>query len=112
MEHRIVLTPKEAAKLSSKLTFIDTTYVKDQYTGEKRIRTDETGKHEEKEYETPVTGTIERFSSKCALGDITDIWFEVKWTKDKVQFEVEFESNVPEEYSTRPNASGWEILKQ
>jgi hypothetical protein len=110
MELRIVLPHKEAVELSSKLTFLETSYVKDEYTGKKRIRIDESGGLEEKQYGTPVTGVIERFSSKCKLGDIEDIWFEVKWTDDKIRFEVEFEGEIPEAYSNYPNVKGWEIL--
>ncbi len=57
MEHRIALTKAEALELSSKLKILGVGYVKDEYTGTKRCRTDETGVRE-KDYETPVTGTI------------------------------------------------------
>jgi hypothetical protein len=40
-----------------------------------------------------------------------DIWFEVKWTKDKVRFEIEFEGEVPEKYKNRTNIKGWQILE-
>jgi len=69
MEHRIVLTQKEAFKLSKELKFINSSYIKDEYTGEKRIRVDETKEIREKEYPTPVKGTAVRFSSKCKLGE-------------------------------------------
>ncbi len=111
MEYRIVLTDKEAFELSSRLTFLSTVYVRDKYTGQKRIRTDESGETEEKAYETPVKGVIHRFSSKCELENIEDIWFEIKWTKSKKRFEIEFEGKVPDEFKGRENIRGWYILK-
>lgn len=110
MEHRILLTQKEAFELSKKLEFIGVGYVKDEYTGEKRLRIDETKEIREKDYPTPVKGTIVRFSSKCKLGSIENVWFEVKWTNNKVRFEIEFEGEVPDEFKNRPNIKGWDIL--
>lgn len=57
MEHRIALTKAEALELSGKLNTLGVGYVRDEYTGTKRYRTDETGVRE-KDYKTPVTGTI------------------------------------------------------
>ncbi len=111
MEHRIVLSQEEAFELSKELEFIEVGYVKDEYTGERRIRIDETKEVREKDYPTPVKGTAVRFSAKCKLGDIEDIWFEVKWTKDIVRFEIEFEGEVPGKYKNRPNIKGWQILE-
>lgn len=111
MEHRVVLSQQEAFELSKKLEFIDVGYVKDEYTGTKRFRIDESKVVREKEYETPVKGTTVRFSANCKLGNIENVWFEVKWTEDKVRFEIEFEGDVPEEFKNRPNVNGWEILK-
>lgn len=110
MEHRIALTQKEAFELSKKLKFLSFFLVKDDYTGTKRIRIEESGLVREKEYPTSVTGTIVRISSKCEMGDIKDIWFEVKWTEDTTRFEVEFEGEVPQEFKDRPNIKGWDIL--
>ena len=110
MEHRVLLNQEEAYELSKKLKFLSSSWVKDEYTGTKRIRIDESGSIREKDYPTPVTGTTVRISSKCELGEIKDIWFEVKWTGDKVRFEIEFEGEVPEEYKNRPNIRGWDIL--
>lgn len=39
MEHRIVLTTSEAAKLSKELIFIEPAYIRDEYTGTQRKRT-------------------------------------------------------------------------
>ncbi len=110
MEHRILLTNEEAFELSSKLEFIDTSYVRDEYTGAKRIRLSPQG-IVEKEYETPVKGVIHRFSSLCKMGDIEDIYFEIKWTGKTSRFEVEFEGKVPVKYKDRPNLKGWDILQ-
>jgi len=38
LEHRIALSHKEAFELANKLTFINSSFVKDTYTGTKRIR--------------------------------------------------------------------------
>ncbi len=111
MEHRIVLTQEEAYELSQKLEIIGIGFVKDTYNGKRRVRVDETKIPREKDYPTPVMGTTVRYSAKCKLGNIENIWFEVKWTKDKVRFEIEFEGDVPEEYKNRPNIKGWEILR-
>lgn len=111
MEHRILLTHEEAFELSKKLEFLDTSYVKDTYDGEKRVRIDESKEIREKPYPTPVSGTIVRFSSKCKLGEIENIYFEVKWTKETARFEIEFENEVPQEFKDRPNIAGWDILK-
>jgi len=111
MEHRVVLTNKDALSLSEKLTFLSTAYIKDVYTGEKRIRTGPNG-IKEKEYPTLLKGIIYRFSSHCKMGDIKDIWFEFKWTDNKSRFEIEFEGKVPEEFKNRPNISGWGILRK
>jgi len=97
MEYRIVLTDEEAFDLSSRLTFISVGYVRDEYTGEIRKRTDLTGKILDKEYKTPVKGVVYRFSAKCKLGDIENIWFEEKWTDNCRRFEIEFEGEIPEE---------------
>ena len=111
MEHRILLTQEEAYALSTRLNFIEVSWVKDEYTGSKRIRkaTDGSG---EKVYPTPVTGTTVRFSAKCELDGIENIWFEVKWTSTEVRFEIEFEDTVPEEFKNRPNIKGWDILNK
>ncbi|HSX39072.1 MAG TPA: hypothetical protein VLI92_00550 [Candidatus Saccharimonadales bacterium] len=112
MEYRIVLTQEEAFELSKKLEVVRTDYVKDDYTGSKRIRFDTlTNEISEKDYPTPVKGTIVRLSSKCKLDNFDNIWFEVKWTKDKTRFEIEFEGEVPEEFKGRPTIKGWDILK-
>ncbi|EKD99688.1 MAG: hypothetical protein ACD_22C00206G0005 [uncultured bacterium] len=111
MEHRILLTQEEAFELSKELEIIGISFVKDEYTGEKRFRIDEAKKKHEKDYLTPVKGTTVRFSAKCKLGTIGGVWFEVKWTNNKVRFEIEFEGEVPEKYLSRPNIRGWEILK-
>jgi len=108
MEHRIVLTKEEAFDLSSKLKILGAGYVRDEYTGTKRYRTDETGIRE-KDYETPVNGIIHRFSSKCELRDIKNVWFEYKWTDKKDRFEIE--ETIPEEFKNRENIRGWDILK-
>ena len=110
MEHRILLTQQEAFELSNKLEFIEISYVKDTYDGKKRIRTDLTNDHNKKLYPTPVKGTIVRFSAKCKLGNIENIWYEVKWTNNTVRFEIEFENEVPKEFKNRPNIKGWNIL--
>lgn len=94
------------------LTIPSTHYIKDEYTGSKRIHIDEFGKKSEKEYITPVSGSIHRYSSKCTLGDTTDVWFEFKWTENVMRFEIEFEVKVPEEFKTRENIKGWYILKE
>lgn len=112
MEYRIALTQEEAFELSKHLEVIEVSYVKDEYTGEKRIRTENKSKDiREKEYPTPVKGLVARFSAKCKLGDIEDIWFEVKWTQDNIGFEVEFEGEVPEKFKNRPTIKGWQILE-
>ena len=110
MEHRVLLTQEEAYELGKKLKFIRSYWVKDEYTGTKRFRIDESGSVREKDCLTPVKGIVVRISSKCELGGIKDIWFEVKWVGDKVRFEIEFEGEVPEEYKNRPNIRGWDIL--
>lgn len=111
MEHRILLTQDEAFELSKVLEITGIGFVKDEYTGEKRFRTDETKAVREKDYITPVKGSIVRFSAKCKLNDIEDVWFEVKWTDKQVRFEIEFEGVVPEKYKNRQNIKGWDILK-
>ncbi len=73
MEHRITLTKQEAFGLSSKLKILGTSFVKDEYAGVKRIRTEEDG-ITEKEYKTPVKDIIYRYSSSCELGNIKNIW--------------------------------------
>jgi len=108
MEYRIVLTNKEAAELSDQLIFGEFGFVKDEYTGEKRIRTDSEGIRE-KEYKIPIKGIVYRFSTKCKLDGI-DVWFESKWTDKKSRFELEFEGEVPEKFKKRQNITGWDIL--
>lgn len=109
MEHRIILSKKEAAELTEKLTILNVAYVKDVYTGTKRVRTDPSGT-KEKDYETPVTGVIHRFSSQCELDGNSGIWFEYKWTEKTDRFEIEFEQDVPTEFRDRENVIGWDIL--
>ncbi len=111
MEHRIILTNQEAFDLSQRLQILSTGYVKDEYTGTKRIRLDKVNNISEKDYETPVKGIIHRFSSLCRLGNIENVWFEFKWTHNKQHFEIEFEAEVPEEYKSRENVKGWTILQ-
>ncbi len=111
MEHRIHLTTEEAYDLSQKLEFLETSYVRDEYTGTKRIRQDSKGT-EDKEYRTPVKGIVHRFSSLCRMGNIENIWFEIKWTNKTSRFEIEFEDEVPKEYTSRPNLKGWSILEE
>lgn len=110
MEHRIILTDKEAFELFSKLEIIKVFQVTDEYTGKIRIRTDERG-IQKKDYPTPVTGVIHRFTTKCRLDNIENIWFEFKWTNKTKRFEVEFEGEVPQEYKKRENIPGWNILR-
>ena len=109
MEHRILLTKQEAFELSAKLKIIGTSFVKDEYTGTKRIRNDDNG-ITTKVYETPVKGIIYRYSSAAELGNIKNIWFEYKWTDKTDRFEIEFEGEVPQEFKDRENIRGWEIL--
>src|SRR3989339_1985393 len=53
-EHRVVLTQEEAFELSKELEIIGVGFVKDEYTGEKRIRMDESKQVRVKDYSTPV----------------------------------------------------------
>ena len=110
MEHRVSLTDKEAFDLFSKLVILEVYRVTDEYTGEERIKTDERGT-QKRDYKTPVKGVVHRFTSLSRLGEIENIWFEFKWTKNKKRFAVEFEGDVPDEYKKRPNIPGWDILK-
>ncbi len=110
MEHRIALTKQEAFKLSALLKIKGTSFVKDEYTGTKRIRT-EGAEVTEIEYKTPIKGVIYRYSSHCELGDIKNIWFEYKWTAKTNRFEIEFENEVPNKFKDRENVKGWEILR-
>lgn len=110
MEYRIKLTKDEAISLANRLEFLSSGFIKDEYTGKKRIRTDEGGTTEKK-YITPIKGLIFRFSSKCRLGEIKDIWFEYKWTDRKSRFEVEFEGEILNEFKNRKNIPGWNILE-
>lgn len=105
-----MLTQQEAFELSQILDFIEVSYVSDSYDGEKRIRTQMTGETSEKTYPTPVSGVATRFSAKCRLGEIENVWFEVKWTNSTTRFEIEFEGDVPERFKDRPNIKGWDIL--
>lgn len=109
MEYRIVLKSEEIFSLSQRLKFKNVSYVKDEYTGRKRIRTDESG-IKEKEYETPVKGVIHRFSAQCELEEYK-VWFEYKWTDKSARYELEFEEGVPKEFEGRENIRGWDILK-
>ncbi len=110
MEHRIVLTNKEAYNLCQKLGFIETGFVIDKYTGTKRIRKDKK-RTTIKIYKTPVKGVVYRFSIRCKLREIENIWFEFKWTEKKSRFEIEFEDKVPEKFQKRKNIPGWDILR-
>lgn len=110
MEHRIILTNKEAYELCQKLKFQGVGFVVDKYTGIKRIRTDSKGTTT-KVYRTPVKGVIYRFSAKCTLGNIKNIWFEFKWSKEKSRFEIEFEDKIPQKFRKRKNIPGWDILR-
>lgn len=110
MEHRIVLTKEEANKLVAEMKFNFTCYARDEYTGTKRIRLDDKG-ITEKDYETPVSGIIHRFSSHCEMGNIQNIIFEYKWTDKTDRFEIEFEGEVPDEFKNRENIRGWDILR-
>ena len=109
MEHRIVLTKQEAFELSSKLKVLSVSFVSDEYTGIKRIRTEE-NLVTEKEYITPVKGIIYRYSSSCELDNVKKIWFEYKWTNKTDRFEIEFEGEIPEEFKNKENIRGWHIL--
>ncbi len=93
-----------------RLRIVSISFVKDEYTGLKRIRTDENGIRE-KEYITPVQGIIYRYSSLCYLDGHTKVWFEFKWTEKRSRFEIEFEEEVPDEFKNRKNIKGWEILQ-
>lgn len=73
MEHRILLTQEEAFELSKELEILSVGYVKDEYTGDNRIRVDDSGDIRKKDYSTPVKGTTVRFSAKCKLGNIEDV---------------------------------------
>jgi len=46
MEYRIALTKQEAFELSSKLKILGTNFVKNEYTGTKRIRTNKNDRFE------------------------------------------------------------------
>ena len=109
MEYRVILDDGEVASLSKRLIFLETGFIKDVYTGVKRIRTDLEGT-KEKDYETPVKGTSFRFSARCKL-DEAEVWFEYKWTDKKSRFEMEFEGKVPKEFLGRQNIPGWDILR-
>jgi hypothetical protein len=109
MEYRIVLSKKEANELMVRLSVLSTSFVRDCYTGEKRIRTDKYG-DQEKVYVTPVSGVIYRYSSDCELDGAVRVWFEYKWTDKTDRFEMEFEGDIPKEFQGRENIKGWDIL--
>ena len=109
MEHRVVLTNQEASELQENLKILTTVFLKDEYTGTKRHRWDDKGERV-KDYETPVTGVIYKFTSSCEYKDIKDVWFEYKWTDKVSRFEIEFEGEIPTEFANRPNTHGWHIL--
>lgn len=110
MEYRIALTLEEAFNLSRRLKVIRTSWLRDEYTGERRIRTQEDGTIIEKDYLTSVKGTVFRMSSFCEFKGVKNVWFEMKWTDKTSRFEVEFEGKVPDEFKGRSNVSGWDIL--
>ncbi len=109
MEHRFILTPTEANEFVTLMEILDTSYVIDTYDGEKRIRKTNGG-ITEKEYKTPVTGIISRISIKCRYKNFDNVYFETKWTDEKIRIEVEFEDGTPPEYADKPNIPGWDIL--
>ena len=109
MEHRVALTNQEAFEIQKNLKILLTTFIKDEYTGTKRYRWDGAGERV-KNYETPVSGVIYKFTSACEYRGIKGVWLEYKWTDKTSHFEIEFEGKVPTEYANRPNIAGWNIL--
>ncbi len=109
MEHRVVLTNREAFEIQSKLKILSTVFIKDEYTGTKRYRWDDDGERI-KDYVTPIKGMIYKFTSACEYKGIKDVWLEYKWTDKCARFEIEFEGEIPKEFANRPNIHGWNIL--
>jgi len=81
MEHRVIITKKELLEILPNLKILSVGFVKDEYTGEKRTRSDESEKIREKTYKTPVKGTTYRFSAECEYNDIKNVWLEYKWNR-------------------------------
>ena len=109
MEYRFVLKESEVFDLTKKFKFLSVCWIKDEYTGTKRFRTDDNGVRE-KSYKTPVKGVIFKFTALCEV-DGYKVWFEHKWTEHGSRCEVEFEEGEPDEYKNRENITGWDILK-
>ena len=91
------------------LKVLTTAFIKDEYTGTKRHRWDNM-EERIKDYETPVSGVIYKFTSACEYKGIKGVWLEYKWTAKTSHFEIEFEEEVPVEFASRPNIAGWNIL--
>ncbi len=109
-EHRYILTEQDLKEFSPKLDVCYIAFIVDTYTGAKRVRKVR-DKVTEKDYKTPVKGTIYRFSAYAFRGD-NKTFLEFKWT-DKVQrFEIEFEGEVLPQFKGREEVRGWSILEK
>jgi len=110
MEHRVILSSKEATSLLEKATILETFFTIDTYDGTNHTRKTQS-EVLTKPYPTPVVGTIYTFLSHCSIENCNTVWIEYKWTSpENHRFEVEFEETVLEEFKIRQNIPGWNFL--
>ena len=109
-EHRYILTADDLKELSPKLDVWEIAFIIDEYTGTERIRR-KAGKTTEKDYQTPVSGKVYRFSGYAFKGDTTT-YIEFKWTDKTQRWEIEFEGEVLPQFRGRPEVHGWSILEE
>lgn len=112
-EFRCVLSSKEATQINKNLSaIVSTTFIVDTYDGKTRTRKIAGEADKEKPYETPVTGSISRYSFNTKYKN-TPCWLEIKWTENgTIRWEIEFEENVPDEFKNKQNIPGWDILQK
>jgi len=108
-EHRFILTQEDLKTLSPKFKVEEIAYIIDHYSGQKRTRCKD-GQRTERDYPTPVKGTIYRLSGRLTIDKIRDAYLEFKWTDKVSRCEIEFEGEIHPRFKGRKEITGWDIL--
>jgi hypothetical protein len=111
-EFRCILNKNDLDFILANSQFVNEfAFVKDTYTGKKRIR-QKNNDISEKEYKTSIKGTTYRFGAEIEMKNLKGPTFlEHKMTDSEFsRWEIEFEGKIHERFKDRANIHGWQIL--
>jgi len=111
-EFRCIINKEDIDFILANSQFVNEfAFVKDTYTGKKRVR-QKNNDISEKDYQTTVTGMTYRIGARIEMKDIKGPTFiEHKMTDSGFsRWEIEFEGEIHPHFKDRENIRGWQIL--